>query len=144
MTNAPATPDKVPASDAVLIYDGECPVCSAYVTYVRFRESVGRVQLVNARSAREWFDRVQAQGLDLDEGMVLVYGGRFYHGADCIHMLALLSTPSGVFNRLNAAIFRRPRLARWLYPVLRAGRNMLLRILGRSRINSKDAAAHQV
>lgn len=126
-----ATADSLPTA---LIYDGECPVCSAYVRFVRFRESVGDVQLINARDGGEMVDQVIAQKLDLNEGMVLWYGGRFYHGSDCIHMLALLSGDSGTLNRLNAAIFRRPGLAKVLYPVLRFGRNSLLWILGRSKL----------
>lgn len=123
-------------SDAttILVYDGECPVCSAYVRYVRLRESVGEVHLVDAREGGEVVDQIVAEGLDLNEGMVLWYGSRFYHGVDCIHMLAILSTSSGFFNRVNAAIFRRPTLAKYLYPVLRFGRNTLLKILGRSRL----------
>lgn len=121
--------------ELVLVYDGECPVCSSYVRYVRLRESVGRVSLINARDGGPWVERVRAAGLDLDEGMVLLYGGRFYHGADCIHMLALLSTDSGVFNRINSAIFRSAGLSTVLYPVLRFGRNLLLRLLGRKPLH---------
>ena len=83
-----------------------------------------------ARSPRE----LRSAGYDLDEGMVLKYGGRTYHGADCIMMLAMLSTPVGPFNRVNAAIFRSPTASRLLYPVLRTGRNAVLRLLGRTRI----------
>lgn len=119
-----------------LVYDGDCPVCSSYVKFLRIRQSVGPVELVNARNGGDLVERVRAEGLDLDEGMVLLYGGRFYHGSDCIHMLALLSTRSGLFNRFNAAVFSRPRLARLLYPVLRAGRNTLLRLLGRTRLGA--------
>ena len=119
---------------AVLIYDGECPVCSAYVRFVRFRESVGGVELINARDGGNLVDKVVSEKYDLNEGMVLWYGDQFYHGADCIHMLAMLSTDSGFINKVNAAIFRRPGLARALYPVLRLGRNALLWILGKSKI----------
>ena len=122
-------------STTTLIYDGECPVCSAYVRYVRLRESVGEVRLVDAREGGDLVDRVVALGLDLNEGMVLRFGGRFYHGADCVHMLAMLSTKSGFFNQLNVTIFRRPALAKFFYPVLRFGRNTLLKILGRSRLD---------
>ena len=122
-------------ASAALIYDGECPVCSAYVRFIRFRESVGGIELINARDGGILVDKVISEKFDLNEGMVLWYGGRFYHGADCIHMLAMLSTESGFFNKLNAAIFRRPGLARVLYPVLRLGRNTLLWILGKSRID---------
>jgi predicted DCC family thiol-disulfide oxidoreductase YuxK len=115
-----------------LVYDGDCPVCSAYVRVTRLRESVGKVDVVNARDGGAVVDKIVTEGLDLDEGMVLWYGGRFYHGADCIHMMALMSSPSGLFNRINAAIFRSPVVARRLYPVLRFGRNLLLKIIGRS------------
>jgi predicted DCC family thiol-disulfide oxidoreductase YuxK len=119
---------------AVLIYDGDCPVCSSYVRYVRIRESVGGLLMINARDGGAWIQRVTDAGLDLDEGMVLFYGNRLYHGADCLHTLALLSTSSGVFNRLNAWAFRNALLARVSYPILRAGRNLLLRILRRPKL----------
>jgi predicted DCC family thiol-disulfide oxidoreductase YuxK len=119
----------------VLVYDGECPVCSAYVRYVRVKESVGRVILVNARDGGPWVEQVVRAGLNLDDGMVLIYGGRLYHGADCVHMLALLSSRSGLFNRVNAVAFKYPGIARILYPPLRAGRNLLLRLLGRKPLH---------
>ena len=119
----------------VLVYDGECPVCSSYVRYVRVKESAGQLILVNAREGGPWVERVRQAGKDLDEGMVLFYGGRLYHGADCIHMLALLSSSLGPFNRLNAVVFRSPTASKFLYPILRAGRNLLLRLLHRSKLS---------
>ena len=117
------------------MYDGECPFCSRYVKLVRFREAVGRVRLIDARQDSALLAEIAAANLNLDEGMVLKLNGRYYHGAECIHTLALISTPSTMFNRLNIAIFRAPTLARLLYPLLRAGRNTVLRLLGRSKIN---------
>ena len=122
------------AENLVLVYDGDCPVCNSYVRYVRLKDSVGPVSLVNARDGGPWVERVRAAGLDLNEGMVLFYGGRFYHGADCIHMLALLGSSSGLFNRVNSTIFRSAVLSAVLYPVLRFGRNTLLWVLGRKRL----------
>jgi predicted DCC family thiol-disulfide oxidoreductase YuxK len=132
--NARIAPEDAGASEAWLVYDGQCPFCSMYVKYVRVRDSVGAFHLVNAREGGPIVEELVRAGLDLDEGMVLKIGPNLYHGADCIHALAWLSTPSGAFNRLNAAIFRRPRLARWLYPILRRGRNAALWLLGRSKL----------
>ena len=117
-----------------LVYDGDCPFCSRYVRYTRLRDTLGQVHLVNARDGGPIVDELTAAGLDLDEGMVLKMGGRYFHGADCIHALALLSSRSGAFNRINAAIFGSRRLSRLLYPILRAGRNAVLWILGRSKL----------
>lgn len=117
-----------------IVYDGQCPFCSRYVQLVRLRETLGQVRLIDARKGGPEVEEVRRAGLDLDEGMVLKWDGRLYHGAECINMLALLSTPSSGFNRVNAALFRSPTASRLLYPVLRAGRNAVLRMLGRSKI----------
>jgi predicted DCC family thiol-disulfide oxidoreductase YuxK len=128
--------DHDPRGGAWLVYDGDCPFCSRYVQYLRLRRAAGPVKLVNAREGGPLVDELMRAGLDLDEGMVLKLGGRYYHGADCIHALALLSSGSGLFNRINARVFRSPQLSRVLYPVLRAGRNTVLRLLGRTKIAS--------
>ena len=119
---------------ATIVYDGECPFCSRYVKLLRLRESIGRVELVDARQGGPVVDEIRSAGLNLDQGMVLKMDGRLYYGADCIHRLALLSTPSGWFNSISRAIFRSPTASRLLYPVLRAGRNATLGALGRERM----------
>lgn len=125
-----------------LLYDGECPFCSRYVRHVRLREAVGPITLADAREHAALVDEVRRLGFDVDTGMVLKLDGNYYHGADCIHALALLTTPSGGFNRLNAWMFRSATAARLLYPVLRAGRNLTLRLLGRTRVQpSLDEAS---
>jgi predicted DCC family thiol-disulfide oxidoreductase YuxK len=129
---------KQPEPETWLVYDGQCPFCSRYVQLVRLREALGQVALVDARKGGPIVEEARAAGLDLDEGMVLKLDGRFYHGADCIHTLALLSTPSSLFNRVNAAMFRSRTASRVLYPVLRAGRNAVLRLLGRSKLSLEN------
>ena len=118
-----------------IIYDGDCPVCSRYVQYMRLKENVGSVTLVNAREHPEVVEQLSQAGFNLDEGFVGEYGGKTYYGPECLHLLALLSTNSGLLNRINALIFKSPTATRTLYPALKLGRNTLLRILGRTKIN---------
>jgi len=125
---------------AVVVYDGQCPFCSTYVRLTRLRDAVGPVELVDARLGGPAVDEAVRAGLDLDEGMVLKYGGRLYHGADCLNMLSLLSSRTGLFNRLMAFAFARPGIARRAYPILRAGRNATLKLLGRGRIQEAGKA----
>src|SRR5262249_37501864 len=58
---------------------------------------------------------------------------------DALNALALLTTPSGHFNRATAWLFSSPALSRLLYPVLRAGRNATLTLLGRAPLRADDA-----
>lgn len=117
-----------------LIYDGGCPFCARFVRYARLQEAMGPLALIDARNGGKERAEVDRQGFDLNDGMVLKLDGRFYHGADCVHLLALLSTRSGLFNRALYAAFRSPSLARLLYPVLRTGRNGVLLLLRRRRL----------
>lgn len=75
--------------------------------------------------------------------MVLKVGDQLYYGADAIHALALMGSRSGVFNRLNYWVFRSPRVASVLYPMLRALRNLLLKALRKSKINNLGKANNE-
>ncbi len=81
---------------------------------------------------------ITALGLDIDQGMVVKLNDRIYYGPDAIHVLALLSSRSGFFNRLNYWMFRSRHVSRVLYPVLRNCRNLLLKLLRKTKINNLE------
>ncbi len=120
----------------LLVYDGECPACRAYCQLLNIRHSLGELRLVDARENSEVMDEITARGMDIDEGMVLKVEDQFYYGADAIHALALMGSRSSLFNRVNYWMFRSKTSATILYPVLRSCRNLLLKILGKTRINN--------
>ncbi len=122
--------------DIQLVYDKQCPVCDLYCRLADVRESEGTLRRVDARDESEVLNEITALGLDIDEGMALKVGDKLYYGSDAIHELALLSSGKGISNRLMHIVFRSRRRAAALYPVLKAMRNLLLKILGRSRINN--------
>jgi hypothetical protein len=74
----------------------------------------------------------------VDQGMVVEQDGHLYHGSEAIQRLAFMTTPVGAFNRISASVLSRPVLARLLYPVMRAVRNGVLRLMGRSRLRHSD------
>ena len=122
--------------EILLVYDKECPACDNYCQVIRIRETVGRLKLVNARDNSDVMQEISAKGLDIDQGMVLKMGDQLFYGADAIHALALISSKSGLLNRLNYWMFKSKRVSAFLYPVLRACRNLLLKILGKTKINN--------
>ncbi len=119
-----------------LIYDGDCPFCSSYVQLVRLRETLGTIELVNARGNDKIIKDLADRNMHLDDGMVLVMNGEYFHGAECVHRLALLGTGSNAFNRINKLMFERKWLAAILYPILRTCRNLSLKVLGIGKIDS--------
>lgn len=119
---------------AVIMYDGECPVCSAYVRFVQLRKAVGTVELIDLRQRPDLVSRFRAEGHDVNDGMVFELDGREYFGADAVNMMAMLSSDNGIVNRLNAILLQNKKVATLTYPILRAGRNALLKLLGRKKI----------
>ncbi len=123
----------------MLVYDKECPACNAYCQIIRIRETVGDLKIIDAREKSEVLDEITARGLDIDQGMVLKMEGQLYYGSDAMHALALISSRSGLLNRINYWIFKSKSVSSWLYPVLRLFRNLLLKMLGKTKINNLDA-----
>ena len=120
----------------LLVYDKECPACNMYCQIVRIRETVGELVIVDARENSEIMEEITTQGLDIDQGMVLKMGDSLYYGSDAIHALALISSRSGIINRLNYWAFKSKTVSSVLYPLLRFFRNLLLKLLGKSKINN--------
>jgi predicted DCC family thiol-disulfide oxidoreductase YuxK len=115
-----------------IVYDGDCPFCSQFVALVRLREAAGPVVLLNAREDHPIVRYVKQRGVVLNQEMAMVAGDQVYAGADCMNRIALMSTNSGLFNKLNALVFSSRPVSKFMYPILRAGRNLSLKVLGRS------------
>jgi predicted DCC family thiol-disulfide oxidoreductase YuxK len=122
------------ASHNLIVYDGECVFCANYVRFLRLRDSIGPVELLDARSDDPRVVAYQDKGYDLDQGMLFDRSGQIYHGSEAVHVLALLCTPSGLFNRVNAWLLSNAQRARVSYPLLKAGRRLTLMARGRKLI----------
>jgi predicted DCC family thiol-disulfide oxidoreductase YuxK len=107
-----------------IIYDGDCPFCSSYVALLRLREQYD-VRLIDARKEPAVAARY---GLDLNEGMIVELDGTVHHGARAMSLLARLSGP--------LSPLRSERVASAVYPFFRFGRNVALKVLGRSQIQN--------
>lgn len=111
-----------------LIYDGECPLCRNSAQAIKIKESVGHLEIINARSSHPLVAEAIEKGFDLNEGIVVKHNDHYYSGADGIHFLALISSSSDLFNKINHAIFKYKWLSFIFYPLFRGVRNIILYI----------------
>lgn len=74
-----------------IFYDGECPLCGAYVRMLNLRRAVGPVELIDARSDDPRAVGLRAAGVDFNSGMALRHGGRLLQGAEAMTLLSVLS-----------------------------------------------------
>lgn len=119
-----------------LVYDGDCPFCSASAHMVRLKQAVGQLRIHNARDITDTplMAQIRAQGFDLNQGIIVSYQDRLYHGEDALYLLALLGSENGWLNRLNVALFRNRRTVALAYPFLKAVRSCALFLNGKKPI----------
>jgi predicted DCC family thiol-disulfide oxidoreductase YuxK len=118
-----------------IIYDGDCPLCTRYITRRRLIEVYGEVHLVNARDNSDLTKSYWALGYDLDEGMIVAVSDQIYYGPEAVMVLARLSARPTLWDRLCLRLFTRTTIANTLYAVMKAARSLALRLRGRTRIS---------
>ncbi len=118
------------------VYDGECPICQHAANALQIRKALGPLNLLDARESggHPLMTQINDRALSLDEGMVIYHDGNFYHGRHALEFMAVFGASDGLFNRINRLLFRSKWRARVFYPVMRAGRNILLRMRGKDKI----------
>jgi predicted DCC family thiol-disulfide oxidoreductase YuxK len=112
-----------------LLYDGECPVCSAYVAMSRLRRLHPHIRVLNARTEPHLVADLRAKGYEINEGMALCLDGVIHFGADATRMIAVLGRASpSRWRRTALAFIGTAPWSRRLYPWLNRARLLLLRL----------------
>jgi predicted DCC family thiol-disulfide oxidoreductase YuxK len=124
-----------PLDTNFLLYDGDCPVCSAYVAMSQLRQLYPDLRVISARDEPELVAELRQAGYEINEGMVLSLDRKLYFGAEATREIAALGrvSPSSWRRTLLASIGTAP-WARPLYPWLNRARQLLLWTLGRPPI----------
>jgi predicted DCC family thiol-disulfide oxidoreductase YuxK len=123
-----------PIGRLVVVYDGDCPLCSSYVRRIRIAENVTQIDLLNARDHLALVESFRERGIEINRGMIVMVDEQLYYAEDALRVLAALSTSWGLCNRLSAFLFRSSRRASIFYPVMVVGRWTLLHMMGRRQI----------
>lgn len=118
-----------------IIYDGDCPFCTGYVKMLRLKEHY-EVELIDARDDVAMVEALTKEGFDLDDGMVVEHSSQYFHGDMAMNRLSLMTADSGLLRRVAKWVFVSEWRSRYLYPILRTGRNITLKLLGHKKIDN--------
>ncbi len=120
------------------VYDGQCPICQIGAGSYKLREDLGAYETIDARHQHDHpiLQEVNQAGYDLDQGMVIKYKNLFYQGEEALMIMAQFGSKQGIFNLFNNTLFKSAKLAKFCYPFMRGGRNILLKIKGVKQINN--------
>ncbi len=103
----------------------------SYVRFARLREALGEVELVDAREAPDLVASYSARGYPIDEGMIVDTGEEIYFGGDAVYAINWLASPNPVMRWFGGRAF-----LKFIYPALRAVRNLTVRLLGHKPIQN--------
>jgi predicted DCC family thiol-disulfide oxidoreductase YuxK len=117
-----------------LLYDGECPACSSYVAFSRLRQTRPALQVLDAREHPDLVEELRERGYEINECMLMQLDGRILFGAEVARVMARLNEGRGLMHGAVLTAVGDAPWSRALYPVLSAGRRLLLKTLGRSLI----------
>ena len=128
--------DPVAPTALTILYDGDCPFCTSYVAFARLKTQFQTVALLDARDHPGLVDHYAKLGYDIDEGMIVESDGQIYFGSDAMWAINTLISPNPVLKLIGGRTF-----LKWIYPVLRLGRNTTLRLLGRKPLSPAPQTA---
>jgi predicted DCC family thiol-disulfide oxidoreductase YuxK len=123
----------------VLVYDGECPLCTTAAKASRIKKEFGSLELVDARVPGDYtwlIGEITKRGYDLDEGMVIYANEYFYHGEEALIFLARHGSNKNPFSLFCKVLFSSKFVAALSYPWMRRTRNGLLKLKSVEKLNN--------
>lgn len=116
----------------VLVYDGGCPFCRHFALRAELVGGIPGLCLRDGRSDHTLRASLNARGLDLARGAVLLEGEQAWHGDEAIAQLCQRMAPSDPLLRILQWLFAAPSRAQRLYPLLLRARQAALKVKGLS------------
>ena len=93
-------PDESDTNRLFIVYDGDCPFCANFVKLYSIRKKVtGNVELINARERPVLVRDFRSRGMEINEGMIVMWRGHNYFGVEGMHLLAILGDERGIVRR---------------------------------------------
>ena len=114
----------------VLVYDGGCPFCCHFALRAELVGGLPGLEIRDGRSDHGLRSQLNARGLDLARGAVLLEGEQAWHGAEAIAELCRRLCPSDPLLGVLRQLFVASPRARRLYPLLLWARRMALQWKG--------------
>ena len=115
-----------------LIYDGGCPFCREFALRSELQAGIPNLRIVDGRADHSIRRELNAVGLPLRNGAVLLEGEQRWHGSEAIAELSRRMKPSDPLLKLLASLFSNTQRSALAYPALLAVRRLALATRGLS------------
>ncbi len=123
---------------ACVVFDGQCPFCRVYVASLVSKDEHEQPVLskVDARRVPELVKQLADEGIDINTGIVVIKDGSIFQDASALTLLAKQYPTATRLAGLHHRLLRYRLFSRAIYPVLRALRNLYLRLAKQGAIET--------
>ncbi len=115
-----------------LIYDGGCPFCREFALRSELQAGVPNLRIIDGRADHNIRRELNALGLPLRKGAVLIEGEQRWHGSEAIAELSRRMKPSDALLKVLAMLFSNNQRSALAYPALLTARRIALATRGLS------------
>ena len=115
-----------------LIYDGGCPFCKEFALRSELQAGVPNLRIVDGRADHSVRRELNALGMPLRNGAVLIEGEQRWHGSEAIAELSRRMKPSDALLKVLAILFSNNQRSALAYPALLTARRIALATRGLS------------
>ena len=114
-------------SSFTFIYDGECPFCNHFAELLELRSKVNNVSILDARKNPKIVKELLSKGFDIDQGAVLLYEDKIFHGHEAINTICKqITSPSSKLLKILTLTFKSSSRAKLIFPFLVTARRFAL------------------
>ncbi len=118
-----------------IIYDGECPFCSDFVSLNRLRSFGYRVDIVNARDNDNPKIKILRNKYNLDDGMIVICSDKILYGVSAARFIAMSYSKKNTRAFFYWSLLINEKFAGISYDILVKLRKIFFKITGKSLIN---------
>ena len=113
-----------------LVYDGDCPFCSAFAQRAELTGGLPELDIRDGRTDHTLRAELASRGYRLANGAMLIEQGRIWHGSAAIAELHRRMQPSDALLQVLQGLFKQDDRARRMYPLMLLARRIALAVKG--------------
>ena len=122
-------------NNVTIVYDGECPFCSDFVSLNRLKEHGYNVKLVNARDTSNQLVHDLKKKYNIDYGMIVIVNEKILYGSSAARFISSSYKKNNLKSLVYCLVLFNQKIADFSYPILVFLRKIYFRLTGKRFIN---------
>ncbi len=122
-------------NDITIVYDGECPFCSDFVSLNNLKDHGYDIKIVNARDTNNPLIHDLKKKYNIDYGMIVILDKKILYGSSAARFISSSYSKKNFKSIIYRLVLFNQKIANFTYPILVFLRKIYFRLVGKKFIN---------